>query len=126
MKIELDQNLSGKNRIFAYSRAGIRINETLYQSSVIVTPDTIIDDWSARHFTDLSVQALSILFELKPEVLLLGTGPTLHFPSDDIMCALNDSGIGVEYMDTGAACRAYNFLMGEDRHVAAALLPLAL
>jgi len=62
------------------------------------------------------------LARLDPELVLVGTGPRLVFPRHEIMTALPLRGIGLEFMDTGAACRAYNFLLGEDRRVAAALL----
>ena len=59
--------------------------------------------------------------EIMPEVLLIGTGQKLVFPDQKILLPLYHAGIGHEIMDTGAACRSYNFLVGEGRHVAAAL-----
>jgi uncharacterized protein len=56
------------------------------------------------------------------EVVLLGTGRQQRFPSMQLMAALSRKGIGLEPMDTAAACRTYNVLMSEDRRVAAALL----
>ena len=58
---------------------------------------------------------------LSPEVLILGTGQSLVFPDDHILCPLIDNQIGYEIMDTGAACRSFNYLLGEGREVVAAL-----
>ncbi len=122
MKIELDEMLSGKNRIEAYSSDGLWINASRYESSLIVTPDEIITDWPPRSPDDLAVQHIERLIETEPEVLLLGTGARLQFPSNKILEPLVRAQIGFEVMDTGAACRAYNFMVGEGRWVVAALL----
>ena len=59
---------------------------------------------------------------LKPEILLLGTGAQLRFPHPRLYRQLIAAGIGMECMDTAAACRTYNILMGEDRKVVAGIL----
>ena len=122
MKIELDSDAVGKNRIRAYSSKGLLIGDTLYQSSVIVTAENIVTDWPPQRFADLALQHITVLVELTPEIVLLGTGRQLLFPDNSILTPLVAENIGFEIMDTGAACRAYNFLMGEGRRVAAALL----
>jgi uncharacterized protein len=75
---------------------------------------TDFDQLTAEHFAQLA--------ELKPEVVLLGTGKTQRFIHPRLSRALTEAGIGVECMDTAAACRTYNFLMAEGRQVAAVLL----
>ena len=125
MKIELDDNPLGKYRINAYSSEGVVISETRYTGSVIVTPDAIIDDWPPRTFADLAVQHIQVLLNLEPEIILLGTGSSLRFPDNDILQPVYSGHIGLEIMDTGAACRAYNFLSAEGRKVIAALLQIA-
>lgn len=124
MKIELDESLSAKNRIDAYSSDGLLINATRYEGSLIVTPDEIITDWPPRSADDLAVQHIQRLVDTEPEVLLLGTGAQLRFPANSILEPLIHARIGFEVMDTGAACRAYNFMMGEGRWVVAALIRL--
>ncbi len=62
------------------------------------------------------------LAELKPEVVLLGTGTRLRFPHPRLTRALTDAGIGVEVMDTPAACRTFNILAAEGRKVLAAVI----
>lgn len=122
MKIELDQPLSGKYRIGAYSSGGLVINETRYENSLILTPDEIIEGWPPRTYAELAPEHMQIVIHHEPEILLLGTGAQLRFPDNSVLEPLFSGNIGFEVMDTGAACRAYNFLMGEGRRVMAALL----
>jgi uncharacterized protein len=63
-----------------------------------------------------------VLAELESEVVLIGTGKSLRFPRSELIAPLMASGTGFEIMDTAAACRTYNILMGEGRRVSAALL----
>ena len=95
--------------------------EILTQSCIIL-PDQLIRDWPPQNFNSLSAEHFAVLLELKPEVILFGSGSRLRFPAPALTAALSAQSIGVEVMDTGAACRTYNILMAEGRRVAAALL----
>jgi uncharacterized protein len=59
---------------------------------------------------------------MKPEIVLLGTGATFVFPDPARLAPLRDARVGVEVMDTAAACRTYNILLAEGRNVVAALI----
>ncbi len=120
MKIHLD-SAGSLNRIRDYGPPGVTVNQTRYELSVVVLPDRILD-WPPQCFDDLSPAHFELLRDLNPEVVLLGTGVRLHFPAPALTRALVEAGIGLEVMDTGAACRTYNVLVGEGRRVAAALL----
>jgi uncharacterized protein len=122
MKIELDISAPDKYLIQAYSGDGIVINKTLYQNSVIVSPDRIIENWAPQSFSELCRHHFNEIIDLSPEIVLIGTGKRLQFPDNDILVSMMGQNIGVEVMDTGAACRAYNFIAGEGRIVVAALL----
>ncbi len=100
----------------------IVINNQVYTSSVIITPQSIITDWQPRRFADLSAHDLLPLVDLAPEVALLGTGKQLQFPAPHITVPLIQNAMGLEVMDTPAACRTYNILASEGRKVAAALV----
>lgn len=121
MKLHL-QTANGTHLITAYGDHYITVSGTRYESSLIVLPDRVIADWQAvppsaltpEHFAELSGSGL--------EILLLGTGSRLHFPSPRLIHAMAQQGIGLEAMDTFAACRTYNILAGEGRKVAAALI----
>lgn len=121
MKLHL-QNDPNLNIIHAYADAWVRVNEQTYTHSLIVTPQRIIADWQPRQFAALTAAHFAPIVELRPQVLLLGTGPRLRFPNPALTASLHSAGIGVEVMDIGAACRTYNILTGEGRQVAAALL----
>ena len=110
------------NTISAYAPGAITINEQVIRTSVIVTPERLITDWLPERFEDLSAAHLVRLEELTPEIIVIGTGDTLHFPEPRYMAGFLTQGIGVEVMDTNAACRTYNILHSEDRNVVAALL----
>ncbi len=96
-------------------------SETLTKSAVIMG-ETLIKDWPANSFEDFKAEHLAMLAELEPEVILVGTGDKLRFPHPSFAAPLLAKGIGVEYMDVGAACRTYNILTAEGRHVAVALI----
>ncbi|MGK0297748.1 MAG: hypothetical protein ACI9XC_001364 [Gammaproteobacteria bacterium] len=122
MKIELDTNLTQINIINSYSIDGVTIKNTLFQYSIIVSPEQILENWAPENFNELNIKHFAKIIEFSPEIVLIGTGNTLRFPEKNILDSMLTKQIGVEVMDTGAACRAYNFLAGEGRVVMAALL----
>ena len=79
-------------------------------------------DWDCTRFEDLTENHFSLLAETKPELVIFGSGTRLRFAPVAFMRALMNSRIGIETMDTLAACRTYNVLAGEGRQVIAALL----
>ncbi|MHB8623696.1 MAG: Mth938-like domain-containing protein [Sulfuricaulis sp.] len=121
MKIHLESGI-GQNLIRAYSPGRITINDEVHTHSLIVTPQQVFKDWPPVTFADLTSEHFKMIAALQPEVLILGTGARLQFPAPPLIRALVEAKIGLEVMDTGAACRTYNILMGDSRRVAAALL----
>ena len=79
-------------------------------------------DWNCTHFDDLTEGHFSMLCTTQPELVIFGSGSRLRFPPPAFMRALMQRRIGLETMDTLAACRTYNILAGEGRQVIAALL----
>jgi uncharacterized protein len=125
MKLHLTTG-AGSNLITGYhiaeQQGWVAINKQRYTHSLIVLSNRIITDWQVTDFASLTAQHFEKIAELAPEVVLLGTGEKHQFIHPRLSHALTDAGIGVECMDTAAACRTYNILMAEGRHVAAALL----
>lgn len=105
-----------------YVPGRLRIGERDITTSVIVSPATLIEPWRPRRMDEFTPDDLEPAIALSPEVLLIGTGARQVFPDAAVFAALHAARIGFEIMDTGAACRTYNVLMGEDRRVAAALV----
>jgi uncharacterized protein len=91
-------------------------------ASFIMTPQQLIRNWPPQSAEKINAEHLEIIAELKPEVVLIGTGDTLIFPDMKLTHGLMEQGIGVEVMDTAAACRTYNVLMHEARRVLLALV----
>jgi len=110
------------NVIAALGADWIRIGETEYRQNLIVTPDAVVTGWAPAGFAALTADDFASLLEYAPEVVLLGTGASQRFPHPRLTAALAQARIGVEAMDTRAACRTFNILVAEDRRVVAALM----
>jgi uncharacterized protein len=121
MKISLDLPATA-HLVRAYAPGALRIGERTYDRSLIVTATAIIEDWRPARIEDLVPGDLEALLELRPEVLLIGSGARQKFPERSALAALYAARLGFEVMDTGAACRTYNLLVAEGRNVAAALI----
>ena len=91
-------------------------------NSFIITPERLIRHWGKNDFGGLNDQHFAELGQYQPEIVLFGSGKTLRRPSAAMLATLTNAGIGVEVMDTGAACRTFNILMNDERRVLAALM----
>jgi uncharacterized protein len=111
--------------IQGYGGGGFRISNQRLTGAVLVTP-SLSWTWGISVFEDITLSSFNPLHDNidKVEILLIGCGPTMRLLPPTLRAGLRDWGIGVETMDTGAACRTYNVLLSEDRRVAAALLPV--
>lgn len=100
----------------------IQINDQTLRSSVIVAAMGTLQAWHVRRFEDLQATDFDRLADLQPEVLLLGCGARLRFAPAALTQGLIARQIGLDCMDTRAACRTYNVLASEGRRVVAALI----
>jgi uncharacterized protein len=107
----------------SYSDGILLIADTEYTCSTIVTSQGC-RRWALSSIESLTSADFAAVFELgfRPELVLLGTGKTLQFPSAEQTRTLLDAQIGLEVMDTAAACRTYNILADDGRQVVACLL----
>ena len=110
---------SGQNTVTAYGPGYVTINGRRYEHSMIVMPDRLELDWPVTTLESLQTEHL---LSLQCDVVLLGTGAKQRFPAASILRAMFEARVGIEVMDTPAACRTYNILMAEGRNVAAALI----
>lgn len=122
VKLDLESGGNRRNQIRSYGPGHIVVGNVTYVHSLLLTPDDLIDTWPPQTFEDLLPVHFEAIAALEPELVLVGTGKRLRFPQAGILAPLSSRNIGVEIMDTGAACRSYNFLAGEGRRLAAALL----
>ncbi|MGD9169867.1 MAG: Mth938-like domain-containing protein [Candidatus Thiodiazotropha sp.] len=120
MKFVLDNNINGY-AIQRYDVGQITIGEKIYRQSLILLPNQLIADWPPQSVDDLATSDFQQLAELGPEIVLLGTGRLQRFPNISLAQPLMQQRIGLEVMDTAAACRTYNILAAERRRVAAGL-----
>jgi uncharacterized protein len=100
----------------------VRIGATEYRENLVLTPEKIATGWAPLGFDGLTEGDFVTLASYGAEVVLLGTGETIRFPHPRLTHPLTDARIGLEVMDTRAACRTFNILAAEGRSVVAALL----
>ena len=121
MQISLD-SYQGKYYITAYGQDSVSINQQPIKHSLIVSSTQLIEPWRPTSITELNQDDLRAIFALTPEIVLLGTGCELQLPMLDINMLFYQQNIGIEIMNTGAACRTFDALMSEGRNVVAALI----
>ena len=121
MKFQPD-TLPGVNVLTRHETGQVWVGATAYPHSVLVPLRGEVVRWDVAGFDDLSAAHFDALVALAPEVVLFGSGERLRFPQPAWLRSLIERRIGVETMDTAAACRTYNVLAAEGRSVGAALL----
>jgi uncharacterized protein len=121
MKLHLNSS-AGLNTVTGHGAGFVQVNQTRVETHLILMPDQLISPWVIANIGALSLVDFTLLIEMKPELVVFGSGAAFRFPDAQIMAAFSQARIGFEVMDTPAACRTYNVLMGEGRNVAAALL----
>ncbi len=122
MKLHADP-LTSLNTVTAYGPGFIEINAQRHTRAIVCSPDQPVAGFAVERFDDLAPEHFTALLARKPELVLLGTGARQRFAHPRLTRALTGAGIGVESMTTQAACRTYNILMAEGRHVLAIFLP---
>lgn len=108
--------------IRGYGPGEIRINETTYAKSVILTRNHLDAGWNPPPLAEWTPRELDPLLAQDPEILLIGTGSRLRLLGTEFLLHALERGVALETMDTAAACRTFNILVGEGRKVAAGLI----
>ncbi|SDF41058.1 Uncharacterized conserved protein, contains Mth938-like domain [Duganella sp. OV458] len=108
--------------VTGYDASGVEINAERYHYSLIVLPETPPRALDAPTFESLTAEHFELIGRDDPDVVILGTGERQRFIHPKLTAALTMRRIGVECMDSQAACRTYNILMGEGRKVTLALI----
>jgi uncharacterized protein len=121
MKMRADRQ-EGQNAISRHGPDGIIVNGVEYTHSVTVAWRGAVERWNVDGFDQLAAAHFEGIAALEPELVLFGSGTRIRFLRPALLRPLIERGIGVETMDTAAACRTYNVLLAEDRSVVAALL----
>jgi len=121
VKLQSDPH-SGANTITGYGDGYIEINKIPYSHAVLLSSDGDILEWAVQSFDELSSADFIKMASLKPELIIIGTGKRQRFPRPELLKTIIEAKIGFEIMDSQAACRTYNILVGEGRQVLLALI----
>ena len=121
MKLHADGSTT---RITAYGPGYFAIGERTVRHGIIITAEGTIAPWPPAVPADLDEEHLRELISYRPEVVLLGTGARQAFPPSELLRPFAEGRLGLEVMDTAAACRTFNVLAAEGRKVVAGLLPI--
>ena len=121
MKFQPDQ-LAGTNVISRHDADALWVGRQRYNHSLLVPWQGPVQRWAPSRTDDLTAADFEAVLALGPELVIFGSGPRQRFVPAALMRALIERRIGVETMDTAAACRTYNVLVAEGRCAVAALL----
>ena len=121
MKMQADR-IEGQNAVQRHSVEGVVVNGVEHRSSVVVPWQGDVASWPVDDFAALSEEHFAQLASLGPEIVIFGSGARIRFVKPALLRPLIERRIGIETMDTAAACRTYNVLLAEGRAVVAALL----
>jgi len=122
----MDFNLEiPRNHLFvrSISEEGIRVKDDYYTSPFILAGQQVVAGWNVESIGDISEETLKVIFDMQPELVLIGCGKTQTFLPPATQALFFKRQIGFEVMITDAACRTFNVLVAEGRKVVAALLP---
>jgi len=120
--MKFDQDAPGDRHLFTgYGPGYVMIGALRLDRSALVTPRSV-EDWPVANVGILEAAQVAQILGVKAEIVLLGSGTRFAFPDPAVLAPLYAARIGVEVMDTPAACRTFNILAAEGRNVVAALV----
>lgn len=122
MKLHSTEPNQKYQTVTGYDATGVEINLQHFDYSLIVLPETPPRAWPVSHFDQLTAAHFEQIAQDLPDLVILGTGERQRFVHPRLLASLSHHRIGVECMDSHAACRTYNILMGEGRKVTLALI----
>ena len=108
--------------ITAYGTGWVEVNGQKYCHSLVISAMGDRLEWNGVHYDNLEAAHFEQIARMNPELVIFGSGERMRFPQPQWLDALISRRIGIETMDTHAACRAFNFLSAEERKVVAVLL----
>jgi uncharacterized protein len=108
--------------VTGYGPGWVEVNGEKFTSSIVISSMGARLAWDCANFDVLQASHFEQLADMGAELILFGSGERIRFPQPPWLQSLYTRRIGLETMDTQAACRTYNFLAGEGRKVVAALL----
>ena len=121
--MDITQDFADANFVITgYEPGSVFINNEAHQQSLIISSDSLISPWEVNDVCQLNETSLASILEARPEILIIGTGETLILPEPKIIALFAQHQIGLETMNTGAACRTYGILVTEGRKAMAGII----
>jgi len=121
--MKLHPDASNGFSIQSYSDEGVVVNGKPQIGPLLLCSVKGPQKWSGKSFETLTQASFDELLPFSPELVIFGSGKRIQFPAPNLLQGLFQQRIGLETMDNGAACRTFNVLAGEGRHVVLALIP---
>ena len=122
MAMKFQREASSEFAISGYTAESVSVAGVEHRTSLRVSHQAAAAPWVASTFAEITATTIAEATAVHPEIVIVGTGKKLRFPPPSALAPLREARIGFEVMDTAAACRTYNVLLGEGRQVAALLL----
>ena len=122
MAMKFQREASNEFAISGYTAQTVSVGGVEYRHSLRVSHQAAAAPWPVKLFSEITAETVADVTQTLVEIVIIGTGSKLRFPPADALRPLRDARVGFEVMDTSAACRTYNVLLGEGRQVAALLL----
>tara|TARA_R110000868_G_scaffold14120_2_gene65960 strand:- start:194 stop:565 length:372 start_codon:yes stop_codon:yes gene_type:complete len=121
MKFEEDI-LQAKFKINSCENNKITINNENYSKSLIITKDDLSSDWEINDINKITQKDIELLSKSSPELFIIGTGDISIYPNKEVLSLLYNSKTPFEIMSSPSACRTYNLLISDNRHIAVGLI----
>jgi uncharacterized protein len=122
MSMQVTLETTARNVVSAWDHGRIKVGEDWIEGNIILSADRLIAEWRPADAANIELADLAPALALGPELVVLGTGHGTGTPNVELMQRLAERSVGLEIMNTPAACRTYNVLVHEQRRVVAALL----
>lgn len=120
--MQMSRENTASNLIRAFEPGRVRIGEEWFANNLIITASEIVRDWTLATPGQLSMADLEPALQFDPEIVIIGAGNDAQMPDVDLMAEFAARAIGLEYMQTAAACRTYNVVVHEGRRAVGALI----
>lgn len=121
--MSLIQDVTNSNYIItSFEPNCVYVNYEAFYTSLIVSSDKLVRSWNVTNINQLDESNLIDVFNIDPEIVLIGTGESLIPLHPELLAMFSQKKVGVEVMNTSAVCRTYGILTSDGRRVAAAII----
>ena len=119
--MQLNLHIPSETQFNNYTDSSVTIKGQEYFNDIIVYNSTVSNIESIYNINELNIKYLNDIVNQKPDLIILGTASKIIYPNSDIILNVQTMGIGIEVMTIKSLCRTFNFLVSENRKIAAFL-----